>query len=209
MTDDMPAPQPSKPGLVRRIYDWVLSLAERESAAWWLFALSFAEASFFPIPPDVMLIPLCLGSATRALRFATLCTIASVAGGAAGYGIGYFAWQGVEQYFYDLVPGFSPEAFGHFQDLYQEWGIAVVFLAGFSPIPFKIFTIASGVAGMAFLPFLGAAAVSRAARFFLVAILLARYGEPMKRLIDKHFNVLALVFSILLIAGFAVLKFAM
>jgi membrane protein YqaA with SNARE-associated domain len=197
----------SRPGLVRRCYDWVLSLAERRHSTAWLALLSFCEASFFPLPPDIMLIPLCLGSTRKALRFAAICSLASVAGGIAGYGIGHFVWQQVDQFFFQVVPGFDEQKFGKFQALYEEWGVAVVFLAGFSPIPFKVFTIASGVAGMSFLPFVLASAVSRSARFFLVAGLLARYGEPMKVLIDRHFNKLALGFSVLLVAGFACVKF--
>ena len=117
-----------------------------------------------------------------------------------------FLWDTLQDSFYSYIPGFTPEAFEKFQGLYAEWGVAVVFLAGFSPIPFKIFTIASGVASMSFLPFVAVAAVSRAARFFLVAMLLARFGEPMKAIIDRHFNVLALVFSVLLVGGFVVAK---
>ena len=197
---------PDKPNLFRRVYDWTLKLAEKKSAGGWLAAISFAEASFFPIPPDVLLIPLCLGALKKALKFALICSLASVLGGAAGYAVGAFGWETVQDLFYDYVPGFTEKKFIHLTNWYEEWGWPLVFLAGFSPIPYKIFTIASGVLGMAFPQFLIASAISRSARFFIVAVLIAKFGEPMKVFIDKHFNKLALAFGVLLLGGFAVLK---
>ena len=191
---------------IRKTYDWTLSLAKKKSASGWLGAISFAEASFFPIPPDILLIPPCLGAIRKALFFATVCSVASVLGGLAGYAIGYFAWDGLQPYFYQYVPGFTEEKFARITEWYAEWGWPLVFLAGFSPIPYKIFTIASGVLGMALLPFTLASAVSRSARFFLVALLIAKFGEPMKEQMDKHFNKLALLFGLLLVGGFLVLK---
>lgn len=196
----------AKPNLFRRVYDWTLALAEKRTAGGWLAAISFAEASFFPIPPDVLLIPLCLGALRKALKFALICSVASVLGGAAGYAIGAFGWETVQDIFYKYVPGFTEEKFRHLTSWYTKWGWPLVFLAGFSPIPYKIFTIASGVLGMAFPQFLLASAVSRSARFFIVAVLIAKFGEPMKVFIDKHFNKLALAFGVLLLGGFAVLK---
>lgn len=206
---DSPATR-KKPNIIRRLYDWTLSLADRKKASGWLAGISFAEASFFPIPPDVLLIPLCLGAIRKALKFALICSIASVLGGIAGYCIGQFVWNdtpGVQDFFYNYVPGFTPDGFKDIQLWYDEWGVLIVFLAGFSPIPYKIFTIASGALAMAFLPFVLASAVSRSARFFLVALLIAKFGEPMKEKIDRHFNLLALVFGILLVGGFVALKF--
>lgn len=191
---------------IRKIYDWTLSLAKKKTSSAWLAVLSFAEASFFPIPPDVLLIPLCLGALRKAVYFATICSVASVLGGLAGYAIGHFAWDGLQDYFYEYVPGFTKEKFTRIADWYEEWGWPLVFLAGFSPIPYKIFTIASGVLGMAVLPFILASAVSRSGRFFLVALLISKFGEPMKELIDKHFNKLAFAFGLLLIGGFLALK---
>ena len=199
--------QSSSTNPLRRIYYWTLSLAERKLAGLWLALLSFAEASFCPIPPDVLLIPLCLGKMKKAFRFALICSIASVLGGLAGYAIGAFAWDTLANWFYDFIPGFTPEKFDRIRIWYEEWGWPLVFLAGFSPIPYKIFTVASGVLGMAVLPFLLASAVSRSARFFLVAFLLAKFGEPMKDQIEKHFNLLAFLFGILFIGGIFVLKF--
>jgi membrane protein YqaA with SNARE-associated domain len=191
---------------IRQIYDWTLSLAKKKTSSAWLAVLSFAEASFFPIPPDVLLIPLCLGALRKAVYFATICSVASVLGGLAGYAIGHFAWDGLQEYFYQYVPGFTKEKFSRIAEWYEEWGWPLVFLAGFSPIPYKIFTIASGVLGMALLPYTLASAVSRSGRFFLVALLISKFGEPMKELIDKHFNKLAFAFGLLLIGGFLVLK---
>ena len=191
---------------LRKIYNWTLSLAEKKLAGLWLGLLSFAEASFFPIPPDVLLIPLCLGKMKKAFKFAFICSIASVLGGVAGYALGAFAWDELSGVFFQYIPGFTEEKFERLKDWYEEWGWPLVFLAGFSPIPYKIFTIASGVLGMALLPFTLASAVSRSGRFFLVALLISKFGEPMKELIDKHFNKLAFAFGLLLIGGFLVLK---
>jgi membrane protein YqaA with SNARE-associated domain len=196
-----------KPNFIRRLYDWTLSLSERKTSAGWLAGISFAEASFFPIPPDVLLIPLCLGAVRKALKFALICSIASILGGITGYCIGAFAWDNTAQYFYDYIPGFKESGFEKIKAWYGEYGVLIVFLAGFSPIPYKIFTVASGALGMAFFPFVLASAVSRSARFFLVALLIAKFGEPMKEKIDRHFNLLALVFGILLVGGFVAVKF--
>ena len=192
---------------LRKIYEWTLSLAERRLSGLWLGLLSFAEASFFPIPPDVLLIPLCLGKMKKAFKFAFICSIASVLGGVAGYAIGALAWDELSGLFFQYIPGFTPEKFDQLKSWYEEWGWPLVFIAGFSPIPYKIFTVASGVLGMALWPFILASAISRSARFFLVAFLLAKFGEPMKEKIDKHFNLLALLFGVLLIGGIVVLKF--
>ena len=132
-----------KPNPLRRIYEWTLSLAERKLSGLWLALISFAEASFFPIPPDILLLPLCLGNLKKAFSFALICSVASVLGGLAGYAIGAFAWDGLAPTFFEYVPGFTEEKFDRIQEWYAEWGWPLVFLAGFSPIPYKIFTIPS------------------------------------------------------------------
>ena len=142
----------------------------------------------------------------RSWVFAGACTIASVLGGLAGYAIGAFAWSALADTFYRWIPGFTPEAFANIQELYLEWGVVLVLAAGFSPIPFKLFTVASGVAGLPLLPFLGAAAASRGLRFFIVAGLIKRYGAPVKSIIDRYFNQLALLFCVLLVGGFMLMK---
>ncbi len=198
-----------RPGLVRRLYDWVLHWADTPYAVPALALLAFAESSFFPIPPDVLLIAVCLGLPRRALFFALVCSVASVLGGIAGYGIGALAWGQVDELFFRWVPGFTPERFAEVQHLYVTWGIPIVFTAGFSPIPYKLFTITSGVMDQPLVPFILASAAGRSARFFLVAWLIRRFGEPIRVFIDRYFNWLALAFSLLLVGGFAVLKWVL
>ena len=195
-----------KPGLVRRMYDWVLSWADSKLAVPALVLLACAEASFFPIPPDVLLLAMCLGQPKHGLRFAALCAVGSVVGGLLGYAVGAVLWHELSGFFYAWIPGFTPGAFEAVQGMYQEWGVWIVFTAGFSPIPFKLFTISSGVMGMSLGPFLLASAVSRSLRFFLVAGLIYQFGESVKSLIDKYFNLLALVFSVLLVGGVLMIK---
>jgi len=132
----------------RRLYDWTLAWAYRPSAAIALFLMAFAESSFFPVPPDVLLMPLVLGNRRRWFRYASLCSIASVAGGCAGFGIGWLLWDaGVDRLFYNYVPGFTPEVFNRVSLLYDKYNFWIVFTAGFTPIPFKVITITAGVFG--------------------------------------------------------------
>ena len=209
VTVDKPSLLKSIAAWPRRMYDWVLHWADTRYAVAALGLLAFAESSFFPVPPDVLLIAMVLGARRRAFHFALVCSLASVFGGLAGYGIGALVWEQVDQLFYAYVPGFTETAFVNIQALYLKWGIPIVFTAGFSPIPYKLFTITSGVMDMPLVPFLLASAVGRAGRFFLVAGLLYLLGEPVKRFIDRYFNWLALLFSILLVGGFAVIKWVL
>ncbi len=196
----------SRPGIVRRIYDWVLAWADHPGGVWALFTLSFAESSFFPVPPDVLLIALCIGKPKRSLWFATVCSIGSIVGGIAGYLIGAGLWQIVSPYFYAFVPGLTPDAFARVQGLYDTWNFWIVFTAGFTPLPYKLFTISAGVFGISFPMFLIASAISRSARFFLVAGLIQKFGPSIKGFIDRYFNLLAIGFTVLLVGGFAVAK---
>lgn len=191
----------------RWLYDWTLSWADHPYGFSALCALSMIEAIFFPIPPDVLLIALVLGSRTRWFKFALGCTIASILGGLIGYAVGAFAWQGLEPIFYDYIPGFTAAKFESYQASYNEHGFWVVFTAGFTPIPFKVITISAGVFSTNLPIFVVASLLSRGARFFLVAWLLQRYGEPIRERIEKHFNILTLVFTALLIGGVALLKY--
>lgn len=193
---------------VRNLYDWVLSWAETPYGSWALFLLAVAESSFFPIPPDVLLVALCVGKREHALRFAGICTAGSVIGGIIGYGIGWGAWAAVDQLFYSYVPGFTEEKFNSVGGLYEQYNFWVVFIAAFTPIPYKVITIAAGVFHISLPMFIVASLVGRAARFYLVAGLLYHYGEPIKGFIDKWFNLLVVAFTILLVGGFAVLKYA-
>jgi membrane protein YqaA with SNARE-associated domain len=177
-----------------------------------LFILAFAESSFFPIPPDVLLIALALGARNRSLYFALLCSIASIAGGLFGYGIGHFLWwegsvySGIAHFFFNNVPGFTEQLFTSIQQRYSEYGFMIIFTAGFTPIPYKIFTISAGAFDISLPLFLVASTISRSARFFLVAGLIWKFGESIKSFIDKYFNILTISFTILLIGGFLIIK---
>lgn len=191
---------------VRRLYDWVLHWAETPYGVTALFVLAFAESSFFPLPPDPLLLALCLGAAKRSLRFAAVATTASVLGGMAGYAIGALAWGAAEGWFFSYVPGVSPEAFESVRGFYDEYGFAWVFVAGLTPIPYKVFTLASGVFGINFGVFVVASILSRGLRFFLIAGLVFKFGRPIETFIDRHFDKLVIVFSLLLVGGFVAIE---
>lgn len=193
----------------RRLYDWVLSFAHRKYSTTALALLSFAESSFFPIPPDVLLAPLCVGKRERSWWFATVTTIFSVLGGVAGWLIGWGAWGGLSEYAYRYIPGFTPEQFEKARGLYDEYGVLVLFIAAFSPIPYKVFTIAGGVFGQPLLPFVLVSLAGRGVRFFLVAGLFYWVGPKATPWIDKYFNLLCILFVVLLVGGFVVAKFVM
>lgn len=193
-------------GLHRQLYDWVMSWADSRHGTTALGVLSFAEASFFPVPPDVLLIALGVGSPRRAYLFALVCTVASVAGGLAGYAIGALGWEATRSLFFDYVPGFTPQVFARVQDYYTTFGFATVLIAGFTPIPFKVFTIASGVFGMNVLAFALASAISRGLRFFIEAALIARYGVQVRAVIERNFNLMTVVFVALVVAGFGAIR---
>lgn len=193
-------------GWVRRLYDWVLHWAYTPYGLWALVALSFAESSFFPIPPDPLLMALCLGAPKKSFRFALAATLASVVGGVAGYWIGYGAWEVLAAPFYQYVPGVSPEAFTRVQGLYDQYDFWAVFLAGLTPIPYKVFTISSGVFHINLPVFVVASFMSRGLRFFLVAGLIYRFGKPVSDFIDRYFNLLTWVFGILVVLGFVVVE---
>jgi membrane protein YqaA with SNARE-associated domain len=191
--------------MLRRLYDWTLDLAGHRHALAALAAVAFVESSIFPIPPDVLIIPMVLAARERAWRIATVATVASALGGLAGYGIGAGLYEALGRAiieFYGLT-----ERFQDFSGLYNEWGALIVFTAGFSPIPYKVFTIASGVTGMDLSSFLAASIVSRGARFFLLAVLLWYFGEPIRRFIERNLPLLTLVFCVMLVAGFIALRY--
>ena len=191
--------------ILRRMYDWVLGWAETPYGPAALFVLAFCEASFFPVPPDILLIALALSLPARALWYATLASLGSVVGGVAGYLIGFLLWQSLAGFFFEYVPGFTPSVFEHVQGYFERYDFMVVFAAGFTPIPYKIITIGAGVFGVNFPVFLFASIISRSARFFLVAWLLKQYGAPVRGFIEKYFNWLALAFMALLVGGFALI----
>jgi len=189
--------------LHRRLYDWTLGWAYRPSSDRALFVLSFAESSFFPIPPDVLLMPLVLGNRRKWLRFAFVCTLASVLGAFLGYVIGMFALKEVAL----MIPGVTQTGIDSLAAKFREFGYMYVFFAALTPIPFKLLTITSGVADMNLLVFTAACVVGRSMRFFAVAWLMHRFGPTVTPLIERYFNRLALVFAVLLIGGFVVVKY--
>ena len=198
---------------IRRLYDWVLDWSNTKYGVPALFILSLSESSFFPIPPDVLLIALALGTQSKALYFALICSAASVLGAIIGYSIGYFVWwNGVGEYttvamfFFNHIPGFSSELFTTIQQKFDLYNFFIVFTAGFTPIPFKIITISAGAFNINFPMFIFASTISRSARFFLVAMLIRKYGRSITAFIDKYFNILSIVFTVLLIGGFFALK---
>ncbi len=200
--------------LIRKIYDWVLHWAETPYGPVALFLLAFAESSFFPVPPDALLIALVLGARKKAFRLAANCTTASVLGALLGFGIGYFAWwnnpgefSDIANFFFANIPGFTEELFYNVKDMYDEYNFWIVFTAGFTPIPYKVFTISAGAFDINLPLFILASVVSRGARFFLVAGLIWKFGEQIKAFIDKYFDWLAIAFTVLLIGGFVVINY--
>lgn len=192
--------------LHRRMYDWVLSLAHHKHSTLALFLLSFTESSFFPIPPDVLQIALTLERRNRAWYYATVSTIASVLGGVFGWVIGYALWSAISGWFFEYIPGVTPENFAMVERKFQENAFLAIFTAAFTPIPYKVFTIAGGVFHVSLLTLVIGSIIGRGGRFFFVAALLYLFGPPVKRFIEKYFNLLTLVFTGLVIAGLVVWK---
>ncbi len=188
--------------LLRRLYDWVLHWAQTPYGAPALFLLAFAESSFFPLPPDILLLALCLSMPGRSYRYALLSTSGSVFGGMGGYLIGYALWGATAHLFYQYVPGFTPTGFNHIQQLFASYDFWVIFTAGFTPLPYKIFTIGAGVFKINFVLFVLTSLLSRGLRFFLVAGLIYTFGDQVKGFIDKYFNLLTIGFMVLLVGGF-------
>lgn len=192
---------------LRRLYDWVLTWAHSRYGVPALFLLAFAESSCFPIPPDVLLMALAMSIPRRAFYFALICSIGSVLGGMVGYLIGYAFMEALGNHIlaiYGLLDKW--DYVGRLYQTYAGWAVAI---AGFTPIPYKVFTIAGGAFKIDFFVFVIASALSRSARFFLVAGLIYLFGPPIKNFIDRYFNLLAVVFMILLIGGFVLVKYAM
>lgn len=193
--------------VVKRLYDWVLSWSESKWGVLALFVLAFAESSFFPVPPDVLLIALCIGATAKSFRFAAVCLAGSVLGAMTGYAIGSLAWQtpageltALANFFFDHV--FSLEQFNEVKALYDKYDFWIVFTAGFTPLPYKLITITGGLFAINFPMFVVASIISRGLRFFLFAALIWKFGAPIKAFIDKYFNILAILFTVLLIGSF-------
>jgi membrane protein YqaA with SNARE-associated domain len=192
--------------MLRDLYDKVIKLSESKQALPTLAAVSFAESSFFPIPPDVILVPMCLAQPQKARTFALVCTIASVLGGILGYFIGAFLYDTLGKWLISLYGyGDSVDAF---RAAYAEWGSWIILIKGMTPIPYKIVTIASGFAGYDFFMFVLLSVITRGARFFLVAELLRYFGEPVREFIEKRLTLVLTSFLVAIVGGFFIAKYA-
>jgi membrane protein YqaA with SNARE-associated domain len=194
-----------RPHLVRRLYDWTVGWADRPGGAWALFAIAFIESSFFPIPPDVLLIALCIGRPAQSYRFALICTVGSVLGGLGGWVIGKAAWHVVQGLFIPFV--FSQATFDHVQRLYQGNAFVAILTAAFTPIPYKVFTVAAGVFDVGLTTLLVASILGRAGRFFAVGTVIYLFGARVRTLIDRYFDLFTWALLALGIAGFLAVRF--
>lgn len=191
--------------MIRQLYDWTLEKARSPASEKWLGGLAFAESSFFPIPIDIMMIPMILADRLKAWRLATITLVMSVLGGLAGYAIGAFLFEAIGKPIIDFY-GYG-EKFSSFKQLYHDWGILIVLVAGFTPIPFKVVTIASGAVALNPFLFFFVSIPARGARFYLVAALLWKFGDPIRDFIEKRLGLVTSVFMILGILGFIAIKY--
>lgn len=190
---------------LRRLYDWMMGLAEHPHAVYWLALIAFCEASFFPLPQDILMIPLILAQRQRAFKIAAICTVASVAGGMFGYLIGYGLFEAVGKPIIAFY-GYG-NALDHLREAYHQYGWWIVIGGGLTPLPYKVVTIASGAMGLDIKTFFLASVLSRGGRFIAIALLLWWFGAPIKKLIEERFGIMATLFFILLVGGFVVIKY--
>jgi membrane protein YqaA with SNARE-associated domain len=193
--------------MIRRLYDWVLSWADSRYGLAGLAAISFAESSFFPIPPDVLQIALSVAKPRASFLYAAVSAVASVAGGVLGWLIGWGLWQVAAPWFFGYVPGFSEAKFASVETLYRDNAFLAIFAAAFTPIPYKIFTIAAGVCGVPLPTLIAASALGRGTRFLIIATLMFFCGGLAKRLLDRYLEVATLVLGAAVIAGFVAVKY--
>ena len=190
--------------MIRRLYYWVMGWSESPYAVPALFVIAFAESSFFPIPPDVLLMAVAISAPRRAIYYALVCTAGSVLGGVAGYGIGYYAFEGAGK---PIIEAYGvTEKFDLVGKKYQENAFAAIAIAGFTPIPYKVFTIAAGVFNISVPTLVGASILGRAGRFLLVGGLIRMFGPSIKAFIDKYFNILSIAFVVILVGGFLAIR---
>jgi len=185
--------------MLRRLYEWALSLADKPHAVWVMAAISFADSSFLPLPPDFLLIPMAVAKPKRALYYAIVCTIASVVGAILGYVIGAYLWDTVGQWLIRIYHLESQVV--RFRELYAQWGAWVIIIKGFTPIPYKLVTIVSGFAGYNFAVFVGLSLLTRGARFLVLAVLLNRFGDQVRHALDRHLTVLVSGALVVLFGG--------
>jgi membrane protein YqaA with SNARE-associated domain len=191
--------------MMRRLYDWMMGMARSGRAPHALFWVSFIESSFFPIPPDVMLVPMVIANRLKAWWYATVATIGSVTGGAFGYLIGYFFFEQLGRPILEFYG--KAESFGEFTDWFNEWGVWILIIKGMTPFPYKVLTITAGVTHMPFIEFMLASVIARAMRFYLVAGLLYFFGEPIREFIEKRLSLVTTVFVVLLVLGFVAIRY--
>lgn len=191
--------------MIRKLYNWTLLQAEKEQAIWILAAVSFLESSIFPIPPDILLIPMVLARPKQAFWIATVCMVSSVLGALVGYGVGYYGFDIVGQPLLSFY-GYSGK-FSEFQGTYNEWGAWAVLIAGLTPFPFKVITILSGATSLNLVTFVVASIIARSIRFYLVAGLLRIFGPPVKKFVEKHLSLVFLGAIIVFIGGFAMIHY--
>jgi membrane protein YqaA with SNARE-associated domain len=194
----------SSPGPIRRLYDVCMEWISGRHGEWVLFLIAFVESSFFPLPPDIFLIAMCVAIPTKSFRYAAICSVGSVLGGALGYGLGFWFMDGIGM---SIVGWYGlAERYDLVQQYFQEYDVWIVGTAGFTPIPYKLFTITAGFVHSNFFTFMAVSLMARSARFFLVAGLIWKFGPQIKTFIDRYFNVLSIAFVVLLAAGFFLVK---
>jgi membrane protein YqaA with SNARE-associated domain len=204
MTENLASDRPKK-SPIRRLYDWTIALSGKPHAQTALFWIAFAESSFFPLPPDLLLIPMTLAKRERAWRYAAICTVGSVIGGLLGYAIGYFLLEAVGRpilRFYGVI-----DQYRDLKTMFDQWGVWIILIKGMTPIPYKLVTITAGALNFALVPFVLASICSRAVRFFLVAGLLWKFGEPIRHFIEKRLELVTAAFLVLLVAGFLIIRY--
>jgi membrane protein YqaA with SNARE-associated domain len=188
--------------MLRRLYDWCIQAAEKKSATWILGVVSFAESSFFPVPPDVMLIPMSLARPDKAYHYAFICTLTSVAGGVVGYLIGALLYDSLGLLVIQLY-GYG-EKIEAFREMYRQWGAWIILLKGLTPIPYKLVTISSGFVGYNFFLFVLLSLITRGARFYVLAFLLHRYGPWAREIIEKRLGLWTAIGAAALVGGFLI-----
>ena len=196
----------------RKLYNWILSFSLSQYSLAALFIIALAEAIFFPIPPDILLIALVLGARDKAIKYAAYCTLGSIVGGALGYLLGYYLWWDgasftpIANYFFQNIPLFTTDIFSKIQDMFNEHGFLIIFTAGFTPIPYKIFSISAGINKISFATFILASLISRSLRFFIISILLYKFGSKIEHFINNNFNIISLIIALIFISIYLIIK---